>query len=84
MYKRQMTETISRRLSEKRRFIQVVLGPRQVGKTTAMQQVLNEVKVSNHYAAADLPAPPDINWISRQWDIARLKAGEGASVILAG
>ncbi|MDD2702890.1 MAG: ATP-binding protein [Candidatus Omnitrophica bacterium] len=78
-----MTETISRRLSEKRRFIQVVLGPRQVGKTTAMQQVLNEVKVPNHYAAADLPAPPDINWISRQWDIARLKTGEGASVILA-
>ena len=73
MYKRSMTETISKRLKEKRRFIQVIMGPRQVGKTTAIQQILKELKIPSHYAAADLPAPPDTHWISRQWDLARMK-----------
>ena len=58
MYERSMTHAIRGRLSEKRRFIQVILGPRQVGKTTAIQQVLKAIEVPSHYAAADLPAVP--------------------------
>ena len=73
MYQRSMAETIEKRLKEKRRFIQVIVGPRQVGKTTAIQQILKESKIPSHYAAADLPAPPDTQWISRQWDMARRK-----------
>ena len=74
MYKRNMTSVIRKRLAEKRRFIQVVLGPRQVGKTTAIQQVLKDITFPAHYAADDLPAPPDTGWISGQWELARLKA----------
>ncbi len=73
MYQRQITKTIRGRLEEKRRFLQVVIGPRQVGKTTAIQQVLAGAKIPYHYAAADLPAPPALEWILRQWELARMK-----------
>ncbi len=82
MYKRSMVELIGKRLLEKRRFIQVLLGPRQVGKTTAIHQVLENSKLPFHYAAADLPAPPDTGWIARQWEISRLKAESSKPVIL--
>ena len=72
-YKRRLTEIIARRLRETRRFIQVIIGPRQVGKTTAIQQVLDGISMPYHYAAADLPAPPDTLWIQRQWELARMK-----------
>jgi predicted AAA+ superfamily ATPase len=39
MYKRQLFHTIKQRVQEKRRFIQVVAGPRQVGKTTLLKQL---------------------------------------------
>lgn len=73
MYQREITKTIGQRLREPRRFLQVIVGPRQVGKTTAIQQVLAEEARPAHYAAADLPAPPPVEWIARQWDLARLK-----------
>lgn len=82
MYKRTMVNVIRNRLAEKRRFIQVILGPRQVGKTTAIQQVVKDINIPSHYAAADLPAPPDTGWIKRQWDIARMKAESSKAVIL--
>ena len=81
-YQREITATIRKRLKEKRRFMQVIIGPRQVGKTTAIQQILAEGQVPYHYAAADLPAPPDLGWISRQWESARMKLGDRASGVL--
>lgn len=82
MYKRVMVRTIVKRLREKRRFIQVILGPRQVGKTTAIQQVMKEIGVFSHYASADLPAPPDTQWIAMQWELARMKTEKKAAIIL--
>ena len=38
-YQRPQFQTLISRLAEPRRFIQVVAGPRQVGKTTLVQQV---------------------------------------------
>ena len=38
MYKRVQYQTITKRLKEPRHFLQVVLGPRQVGKTAGRQQ----------------------------------------------
>jgi len=38
-YQRPQFAILSSRLDESRRFIQVVAGPRQVGKTTLVQQV---------------------------------------------
>lgn len=82
LYKRRLTEIIARRLREKRRFIQVIMGPRQVGKTTAIQQVLDGISMPHHYAAADLPAPPDTLWIQRQWELARMKIRGRSRAIL--
>lgn len=82
IYKRKVVHTVFQRLQEKRRFLQVILGPRQVGKTTAVQQVLAWLTFPHHYAAADLPAPSPLEWIPRQWELARMKAKEGAPVIL--
>ncbi|MFP4473855.1 MAG: ATP-binding protein [Candidatus Omnitrophota bacterium] len=81
MYERKHVQLITKRLTEKRQFIQVILGPRQVGKTTAIQQVMRHLSCDTHYAAADLPAPPQPQWIADQWEIARLKAA-GKKIIL--
>jgi predicted AAA+ superfamily ATPase len=65
------------RLKEKRRFLQVLAGPRQVGKTTLARQVMLATKLPAHYASADEPSLRDRTWIEQQWDLARLKAKEG-------
>ena len=44
-----------KRLKEKRRFVQVLAGPRQVGKTTVVRQVMAAAKIPAHYASADEP-----------------------------
>lgn len=82
MYTRTITRTITQRLREPRRFLQVMVGPRQVGKTTAIQQVLAAGRRASHYAAADLPAPPLTEWITRQWELARMKATGRTPAIL--
>lgn len=66
-----------KRLKEKRRFVQVLVGPRQVGKTTVVRQVMAAAKIPVHYASADEPTLRDRIWLEQQWDIARLKANEG-------
>jgi len=70
-FKRDVTVTITKLLKEKRNFIQVISGPRQAGKTTAIQQIHEDMDTSDHYAVADLPAPPPIEWIAQQWDLGR-------------
>jgi predicted AAA+ superfamily ATPase len=82
MYKRALTQIISKRLHEPRRFVQVIAGPRQVGKTTAIQQVLADLQRPSHYAAADLPAPPATEWIAQQWELARMKCRPGVPAVL--
>ncbi len=81
-FKRDIVSKINHRLSEKRKFIQVVIGPRQVGKTTAVKQALTNLECDAHYAAADLPAPPMPGWISQQWEIARFKCGSSKKYVL--
>ncbi|MBF0493768.1 MAG: ATP-binding protein [Candidatus Omnitrophica bacterium] len=82
MFRRPMTDTIHERLKEKRKFILVILGPRQVGKTTAIHQVLKEIKNFHRYAAADLPSPPDSSWISREWEMIRAKTRKNETSVL--
>ena len=42
MFERIHLQTIKKRINESRKFIQVILGPRQVGKTTMMTQLLSQ------------------------------------------
>lgn len=57
---------------EPRRFIQVLYGPRQVGKTTLVQQLLKQTAAAHHYAPADAMAAAGPTWISQQWEAARV------------
>ena len=65
---------LAMRLLEPRRFIQVVAGPRQVGKTTLVSQVTRESGLPTHYADADHPGLRSVHWIEQQWEAARLLA----------
>jgi len=67
---------LARRLAGPRRFLQVVAGPRQVGKTTLVRQVLGELRLPAAQASADEPALRGRGWIEQQWEAARLLAGE--------
>ena len=76
-YERSILKQLTARLSEARRFIQVLVGPRQVGKTTLAGQLIERVKLPCHYVSADEPTLQDRVWLSQQWDIARAKASMG-------
>ena len=65
-----------RRLAEPRRFIQVLAGARQVGKTTVARQAAERSGLPWRYASADEPTLRDAHWIAAQWDAARLLADE--------
>lgn len=69
---RGIIQTITKRLKEPRMFIQVLCGPRQVGKTTLITQALRETAIPHVYASAD--DAPDVSsiWLRQIWDKARL------------
>lgn len=56
---------------EPRKFIQVLAGPRQVGKSTLVNQVLAQVSIPHHIEVADAVDPKDNDWIRRVWESAR-------------
>lgn len=72
-YKRPLFDIIAKRLKEPRRFIQILFGPRQVGKTTLIEQVLETAQQPFVFASADAETRTDGLWITQQWDRARLK-----------
>ncbi|MBI4231472.1 MAG: ATP-binding protein [Planctomycetes bacterium] len=75
---------LARRLAEPRRFIQVVAGPRQAGKTTLVQQVIGAAGGAALYASADEPTLRDAGWIAQQWHSARrvsAQAGKAGAVL---
>lgn len=84
-YRRPQAAELRRRLAEPRRFIQVVAGPRQVGKTTLVQQVAAELGPALRYASADEPTLRGGEWIAQQWEAARVIAREAgrAGAVLA-
>lgn len=55
--------------------IQVLVGPRQVGKTTAAAQAAARLGWPTHSASADAPLPHPPEWIETQWRLARAQAG---------
>jgi hypothetical protein len=84
-FERGQAEILSARLAEPRRFLQVVAGARQVGKTTLVQQVLERLDVPSVFVSADEPTVGDTAWLAAQWDRARIAASEAgkAGAVLA-
>ncbi len=73
-FRRPIFETLLARVREPRRFIQVLSGPRQTGKTTLARQAMEAAGLAAHYATADEPALRDRAWLDAQWDFGRLRA----------
>ena len=73
MFIRHHYQQLQKRMEEPRHFIEVVVGPRQVGKTTLVKQVLNSTKMGYHHVAADNVPTNQTNWISEVWNTARSK-----------
>lgn len=82
MYRREISKKLESRLSEQRKFIQVVIGPRQTGKTTAIKQALKELDMPSHVAAADMSSELGAEWIEMEWRQARALAENGKPAIL--
>jgi len=83
LFERAINKVLIARLNEPRRFIQVLAGPRQVGKTTALRQVLQAVDLPSHSISADQPSLRDSVWLEEQWELARFRARGEKGYILA-
>jgi hypothetical protein len=81
-YTRPHVDALRRRLGEPRRFIQVVAGPRQVGKTTLVQQVTGAMGAPLVFASADEPTLRGTEWIAQQWEAARLAIGPRGAILV--
>lgn len=81
-FQRPHAAVLVRRLAEPRRFLQVVAGPRQVGKSTLVQQVTDALAMPVRYASADEPTLRGAGWIGQQWEAARLEAGRSGAVLV--
>lgn len=70
-YIRKQYHTLKARIQELRRFMQVLAGPRQVGKSTLVGQVLQDISIPYSLEVADAVEPKDSDWIRRVWEGAR-------------
>ncbi len=73
MYERPYLKQVRSRIEESRKFIQVILGPRQVGKTTMVTQLLSQLSIPSTYESADAISATNSAWLVQVWETARLK-----------
>ena len=69
-FERAIVSVIRERIKEQRRFIQIVIGPRQTGKTTAVTQALAEYALPHLFVEAT-KSESDADWLRAQWYRAR-------------
>lgn len=77
-------QLITKRLKERRQFIYVLMGPRQVGKSTTVKQVLEDIAVPYQLFTADNVPASDDKWVSNCWETVRNRLSSGGleSIIL--
>lgn len=79
-------QALTKRLKEEpRRFIQVLYGPRQVGKTTLAMQMTRQIGLPFHFASADAVEGGADSWVAVQWERARFlqkQSGAAEAVLL--
>ncbi|OGT64625.1 MAG: AAA family ATPase [Gammaproteobacteria bacterium RIFCSPHIGHO2_12_FULL_45_9] len=78
-YQRPILKELCERIAEPRHHIQVLWGPRQVGKTTLVEQLLSKINILSHYVSADQPVLNDVHWLEQQWQRARLLLKQAVS-----
>lgn len=73
MIQRSHYQLLEERINGNQRLIQVLYGPRQVGKTTLVLQLLEQTKMNHFYVAADAVPASDHSWLVNQWETARIR-----------
>ncbi len=76
MFERPHLQILIKRMHEPRRFLQVIMGPRQVGKTTLVSQLAAQVKIDYLFVSADSIASGNATWLEQQWEAARIKLAQ--------
>ncbi len=71
MYERSQLKELEARLAEPRRRIQVISGPRQVGKSTLVKQLWEKTPRNSFIVSADNIPTHDTEWINEVWATAR-------------
>ena len=82
MIQREYIRTIAERMEEPRNFIQVLYGPRQVGKTTMVEQYLSTTPHNHLFVTADDTVQAEGSWIREQWDKARMLQKQNETLYL--
>jgi hypothetical protein len=82
MFIRKLVPQLMQRLTEPRKFIQIVTGPRQTGKTTAVLQTLDELNLPKHFVSADEPNLISVEWLRNEWEQARSFAKNGEAILV--
>jgi uncharacterized protein len=78
--RRRIVDSLHSNLDSENPLIQIVLGPRQVGKTTAVEHLVKEWKAGTHYCSADSVVTGHSSWLEEQWSTALQK---GSNTLLA-
>jgi hypothetical protein len=73
---------LNQRISGGPNLVQVITGPRQVGKTTAIKQFIEKAGLPSIYSTADSISPPDADWLSEQWERGRELSRKNGRAIL--
>jgi uncharacterized protein len=81
-FQRPQAAVLTARLKGPRQFMQVVAGPRQVGKSTLVMQVTQALSVPVRFVSADEPTLRGIDWIAQQWEAARISITKQGSAVL--
>ncbi len=76
MFQRSHFQILVNRINEPRKFIQVITGPRQVGKTTLVHQASASFTFPYMFVSADAVSLGSSVWLKQQWDIARIKMAQ--------
>ncbi len=66
VFERPFVAELLQRLQGQPRLIQVLTGPRQVGKTTGVRQLMAQCGWPTHYASADDVLTSDRSWLLQQ------------------
>lgn len=60
-------------MAEPRRRMQIIMGPRQVGKSTLAGQFVEDIDIPYDFVAADGVNCEDTSWIPARWQESRMK-----------
>ena len=85
MLERRQVERIARRMVARGNpLLQVVVGPRQTGKSTMLAQALSKRETIHSFVSADEAIEPSAEWLRTEWQQARnlTRGGEAPAVLI--